>query len=295
MIRHLRIKNFQAHKRLVVELDPHITTFVGPSDRGKSSIVRALRWLALNTLRGTSFIRHGKKEASVAVTTERHVVMRRRGRARNQYALNGEILEAMGARVPSQVADALQLSEVNFQQQHDAPFWFSETSGQVSRELNELIDLGAIDSVLSYLNSKIRETTVRGHDCEQRIREARQQRRQLIYTKQADRELKEIEDQEALLQHLGDQSNQLEDCLQECLTLKEKLKEELPDLSDIEEGAQTLDELSRAISELERTLQAIVEQLRTMNWTDQEIKREEREWARRVGTTCPLCGQPTRR
>jgi AAA15 family ATPase/GTPase len=37
----LRIKNFQIHKDLEIEFGP-ITTIVGPSDIGKSAVLRAL-------------------------------------------------------------------------------------------------------------------------------------------------------------------------------------------------------------------------------------------------------------
>jgi exonuclease SbcC len=87
------IQNFQAHERLVVNLDPHITTITGPSDTGKSSIIRALRWVALNKPRGDSFIRHGAKWARVKVTVDGEVVQRRRG-SKNLYKINDSVYES---------------------------------------------------------------------------------------------------------------------------------------------------------------------------------------------------------
>lgn len=57
----LRIQNFQAHKDTTIEFD-RITTIVGgPSDTGKSAVLRALKWVVKNEPKGTSFIRDGDK------------------------------------------------------------------------------------------------------------------------------------------------------------------------------------------------------------------------------------------
>lgn len=56
----LRIQNFQAHKDTTIEFD-RITTIVGPSDIGKSAVLRALKWVAKNEPNGTSFVRDGDK------------------------------------------------------------------------------------------------------------------------------------------------------------------------------------------------------------------------------------------
>lgn len=45
----LRIQNFQAHKDTTIEFD-RITTIVGPSDTGKSAVLRAFKWVEKNEL-----------------------------------------------------------------------------------------------------------------------------------------------------------------------------------------------------------------------------------------------------
>jgi hypothetical protein len=59
--------------------------------------------------------------------------------------------------VPDNIATALNVNSLNFQSQHDAPFWFSLSSGELSRELNELVNLQAMDAALEYLNKKLRD------------------------------------------------------------------------------------------------------------------------------------------
>jgi exonuclease SbcC len=85
MIERLQIKNFQCHESLKIKLDPKITAIVGPSDVGKSAILRAIRWVATNRPRGDSFIKEDADEAQVTVWTDNGKVCRRKG-SENTYA-----------------------------------------------------------------------------------------------------------------------------------------------------------------------------------------------------------------
>lgn len=44
-IKKLVVDNFQSHEHTEVEFGPGLNVIVGPSDHGKSALVRALRWL----------------------------------------------------------------------------------------------------------------------------------------------------------------------------------------------------------------------------------------------------------
>lgn len=151
MFESLTIQNFQAHKRIKVEFDPHITTIVGSSDVGKSAIIRALRWVATNAPNGDAFIRHGSKGSTVKLFVDGHVVTRRRSLkgATNEYLLDDNEYKAFGRTVPEPIEALINMGSTGWQQQHDAPFWFSESPGEVSRQLNAIVNLGIIDETLS--------------------------------------------------------------------------------------------------------------------------------------------------
>ena len=70
MLEKLRIINFQKHEDLTVSFDDRITTIVGPSDVGKSAVLRALRWVLTNQPDGSGFIREGEKNASVVLRVD---------------------------------------------------------------------------------------------------------------------------------------------------------------------------------------------------------------------------------
>lgn len=180
MLESLTIRDFQAHEKLKIDFHPHVTTLLGKTDSGKSSIIRAIRWLATNKPSGDAFIRDGQEQAKAALVVDGQTVTRVRGKDRNTYSLNGEPLKAFGQDVPDEVAKLLNVGDSNFQQQHDAPFWFSSSAGEVSRKINEVVDLGLIDNVLSHLGSKLREATTRVAIAVEGVAQAKSTRRQLI-------------------------------------------------------------------------------------------------------------------
>lgn len=173
MIEKLKLSNFQAHKRLVISFDQRITTITGDTDAGKSAIFRALGWVLVNRPDGDSFIHWGEDDAKAMLFVDGHVVERQRGKEGNHYSLDGEEFSAFGKNVPEQIASLLGVSDINFQAQHDNVFWFSESAGEVSRQLNHVINLGVIDDTMARVAQLVRSTRARVEVCEERIKEAK--------------------------------------------------------------------------------------------------------------------------
>ena len=111
----LTIENYQSHAHTVLEPAAGLTVITGPSDAGKSAVLRALRWVYQNEPQGTGFIRAGQSRARVAVELEdgtRVVRERSASGAVNRYVIErpGEepvVLEGFGHGVPEPVREAL--------------------------------------------------------------------------------------------------------------------------------------------------------------------------------------------
>ena len=88
MIERLEIKNFQAHETLRVVFDEHVTTIVGPSDAGKSAIIRALWWLVFDRPLGTAFIKDGEETCSARLWADGKRLAKRKGE-KGEYRLEG--------------------------------------------------------------------------------------------------------------------------------------------------------------------------------------------------------------
>lgn len=152
MFEKLVIRNFQRHSHLEIDLDEKVTTIVGPSDAGKSAVIRSLRWLCQNSPSGIEFLKNGTPSVSVKLIVDGKEIERTKSASNNAYSIDGKELKAFGQGVPAAVADVLNVDDINFQAQLDPPYWLTLTSGEVSRQLNALIDLSIIDETMKNIN-----------------------------------------------------------------------------------------------------------------------------------------------
>lgn len=171
MLSRLRIENFQKHERLDVKLES-INVFIGPSDAGKSAILRALRWLMTNKPGGVSFVRHGSESCAVRLKVGSKTIIRERGKE-NVYRLGKDEFKAFGADVPDTVAAVFNVdSLINFQDQHDAVFWFSESAAEVGRRLNAIVNLEVVDRVLSDGTNRLKKAKQENEVLRSQLKEA---------------------------------------------------------------------------------------------------------------------------
>lgn len=173
MLERIQLTNFQRHALLRIVFDPGITTIVGPTDAGKSSVLRAIWWWFTNRPRGDDFRRWDTTRTTVRGWIDGHNVARVRSNDLNAYILDGEQLKAIGADVPGPVADVFDISELNFQSQHDAVFWFSESAPAVGKRLNAIVNLGAIDDTLAKIGAADRRARAEQRVAADRVNAAR--------------------------------------------------------------------------------------------------------------------------
>jgi chromosome segregation ATPase len=145
----LEIKNFQAHKDTLIDFHPGVTYLIGDNDAGKSAIMRSLRWVVKNSPTGFSFKSHfadKKENTSVALNFEDETVTRERGSSINQYRVGSEEYKALASKVPEDIAELINLDEINLQSQYAPYFLLCETPGKVAEKFNEVFNLQKIDS-----------------------------------------------------------------------------------------------------------------------------------------------------
>lgn len=166
MIKSLKIHNVQSHEDTALVFSDGINVIIGASDQGKSAILRALYWVKYNRPLGIDTLASHwivndkgnlKGAMSVVLENENGVVERRRTADDNQYIVNGEVLNVVKTDVPTQVEEVLRLSDTNVQRQLDAPFLLSNTSGEVAKYFNRIVNLDVIDKVLTNAESKRRK------------------------------------------------------------------------------------------------------------------------------------------
>ena len=147
IIKSIELQNFQSHRSTVIEPAPpgQLTVITGPSDSGKTAIIRALKWLFYNAPQGADFMRTGASNVRVNVKyADRNIVARERTAATNRYKIlkpkigeaegltpGPEVFEGFGNTVPLEVQEITGVRSVriadqdlllNLSEQLDPPF-----------------------------------------------------------------------------------------------------------------------------------------------------------------------------
>ena len=199
MIQAVEINNFQSHKYTLMEFSPGINAIVGPSDEGKSAIIRAIGWCVQNDPAGFAFRSYfaGKNDpTSVAVSLDdERWVVRERGEATNRYRVWNikDPLEAFGQGPVKEVLETFNLSNFSIQGQHEQYFLLQSSPGEVSRALNELTGLGISDDVLKKIGSMLYKAREGLSNAEEQIVRLAEEIKEYAYLDKLEIELARLE------------------------------------------------------------------------------------------------------
>jgi AAA15 family ATPase/GTPase len=160
MIQKLEIENYQSHKNTTLDFSPGVNAIIGQSDSGKTSILRAMRWVIENRPGGDAFRSSWGGKTSVKITTGPNIIERVKDKTTiNAYTLStGEkdlSFTAMGTSVPEEVQNALNINPINYQNQLDSPFLLDNSPGECAAHFNKIAHLDIIDVGLRNVKSWI--------------------------------------------------------------------------------------------------------------------------------------------
>lgn len=161
-LQRLIVENFQSHRHTEVNFSPGLNVIVGPSDHGKSALVRALRWLFFNEPKGADFIRAGARTCCVTVEMDdgTRITRLRTTGGRNRYLLKrpGEeerVFEGFGNEIPPEIAEASGMRkvviddrnrvELNFSGQLEGPFLLAENGAVRAKVIGQLGGVHILD------------------------------------------------------------------------------------------------------------------------------------------------------
>ncbi len=177
-IKQLHIQNFQSHKDTTLDLLNGLNTIIGESDKGKSAVIRSIRWVILNDPQGNNMVRQGTNECSVTLTLNDETKITRTKKlsgkkkivSKNTYKIeypNGdisenenfgvdsipEVLEACGVSILKIDKDLVEIP--NFLFQLDPPFLISSNGSQRSKTIGKLINANLFDSSIRDIKADI--------------------------------------------------------------------------------------------------------------------------------------------
>jgi exonuclease SbcC len=172
-IKRLIVDNFQSHQHTEVEFGSGLNVVVGPSDFGKSALVRALRWVLYNEPRGANFIRVGAKVCQVKVELDDGTIVARlrSTTGKNQYLLKRPdqdelVFEGFGSDVPAEIIqvtgvrkviiDEHRKVELNLASQLEGPFLMAENGAIRAKVIGQLGGVHILDWAQRSVNTELR-------------------------------------------------------------------------------------------------------------------------------------------
>jgi DNA repair exonuclease SbcCD ATPase subunit len=290
MLKTLRIKNFQKFGSIRLEFSPTLTTIIGSSDSGKSSLFRALQWVVLNRPTGVGFVKHGTNDTRVRLTTDHHRIERSRIASDNAYFLDGKKYKSFSTSVPEDLQKASGMTLLNFQSQHDPLFWFSLSPSALSAEINRLVDLESIDYVNKKLRAKEKTASLEIEKKQEVLALNAKELRALEGIEELDEELTIIEtlvrhDEQIsrLLSRLEQNADLFDDLVQNTAVLKEAASE-LEEVARLEYELESVDRSFKDLTRLDAEISECVDNLKTIKHDYSEAMKTNKE--------CPTCGRP---
>ena len=305
MIQKLVLENFQIHKKLELDFDPGVTVIVGPSNRGKSSILRALNWITFNKPSGTMFRTWESNRTSASLLLDDGTIIERgRSDKENSYIINGNLLAAFGQGVPDQVQKTLNLLPINFQHQMDNPFLVMDSPGEVARKLNEVANLELIDTATAKISKYHREASKSLSNEKDNLRQLRKDLKEFNWIDAAEELIQSGLVLEKDLEQLEIDYNELSTSIKRVEFLDVELgdfqaqEEVWIDVISKLEAVQNLDKERLELDEKIKSLSKVLSDFESLEAKEQEAIDMEKETAKLLleimPEICPLCDQPTK-
>ncbi|WP_134699133.1 AAA family ATPase [Ammoniphilus sp. YIM 78166] len=272
-IQRVIIEDFQSHRLTELELVEGFNVIVGPSDQGKTAVLRAIRWVLYNEPKGNDFIRVGSNKAKVTlVMNDGTIVSRERTSSRNRYAvavpgMEEQVYEGFGHTVPEEVMEAtgvrlLKMDEdhqvpINIGMQLDSPFLLESNGSIKAKAIGRINGVHILDyahkTTSSELNSKQMEERRILAEIEKREEQLQlyedldQWEKDLV---QVEQKLKQVQDLDARSQWLRDKQEMRKEIVKKLLTAEDFLKK-LETLDLAAAKWQRAEVVERAVNQLE--------------------------------------------
>lgn len=228
----LILENFQSHKYSELVFNEGMNVIIGPSDSGKSAIIRALKWVLYNEPAGDYFIRENENQCSVTIHTNDGFILKRyRTRSKNGYSLtypNGEelIFEGIGSSVPDEIIDTIGIrkiqldsdesASINIGEQLEGPFLLSEKTSTRANAIGRLVGVNILDDAIKETVKDIKNINSRKKNLEESLDNINSELESYIY----------LDELSSIYNELKVRVNLLEDKnrkLEKLLTLKSNL------------------------------------------------------------------------
>lgn len=282
MIQAVQLRNFLSHKNTFISLHEGLNVIVGPTDSGKSAVVRAVNWVLNNRPTGDSFRSKWGGDTRVDLHLDDCKVARVKTDTKNLYIIDAddggyyEEFEGFGQKVPEEISTLLKISSLSIQAQFDPHFLLTSSAGEVASHFNEVAHLSKIDTSIKNVNSWARKVNQDLHYSQEHVSHLEQDLAELQFVEELDDMVTNLEkveskrsDTESKITSINRQIN-----LQQ--TVSESMQE-LQSFLTIEnhvESALVIQEQINSIQAQQKELSSLIRSLKTL----EKVKVENTEF-----------------
>ncbi len=255
-IKRLTLENFQSHKFTIIDFDDGLNAIVGPTDSGKTAILRAIKWVLYNEPQGDSFIRQGESQTSVQILFSSGVVVKRyRSKSKNGYEItyadgSTTSFEGFGSQVPQEVLEATKMPKItlrqgetrslNMAEQLEGPFLLTDNPSLKAAAIGKLVQADVIDYALGQVNLDLRNKKKDCRDLEDELENLNKDLEGYSYLKDLGKTINDLEKIQETLKQREEKLESLNNLrenytkIQELINNLENIKTSLKDLSSAE-------------------------------------------------------------
>lgn len=311
----LSVSNFQSLEKADLELGG-FTVIVGPSNSGKSALLRALKAVIRN-VNSPSSVRAGKTSFTAQVSFGATDVSIERGKSQSTYRVSlpdetEEVFTKAGRTVPEEVQRILGLPlpdgpDLTFAAQIDPPFLLSETGTVAAKMLGDLTNVSKLHAAAREANRRrleaVKTQKIRQEDavgCATRLKAEFSDLPETAAVLKGARTLMEsVQDKARTAERLSETLTQVEMAESAEDDLRIRLSE-LPEPADID----SLVEQAEAGLAQRRALLDIIDTLAQLAETEDQLCRAQDPLAAQIreldaeyhtvlkdAGQCPMCGQ----
>lgn len=285
-IQSLHLFNFEVHKDTLIEFGPGINVIRGSTDQGKSSIRRALTYVAFSKpVQGRAKDKSKNSYVTIRCTGAPPITRGRTGgkKGKNYYKIDSkeisggtDPLKAFKRTVPEEISKILDLSEVNVQEQFKEYYLLQSTAGQVAKTIHKLLGMDMVDKTAKVANSAIIAQAKLLESRKAQIKNIKADIKKYDYVEGLESELSDLEVAIQKYEELEAKTDNLTTLLERCKILQQRiLTTKIPHI--IEERAKSLvieiEEINKQQIRFDK-LQLIIKTV------DEAVKknRELKEW-----------------
>ena len=299
MINYVDIKGWEGHVDSRLDFSPGVNVILGPTDAGKSAILRALIGVAFNRPLDKSVINDRAKEYAVTLDlTEGREITRTRNQSgnKNTYEMDGATYKAFGHNPPEDIQTTLNLDhDLNIQAQIDPIFLIQSSPGEVARHFNESAGLDEIDKSMSNLHSRERKLKNEVQQHETRTKELKEQLERYAGLEEVEGRLSELEQEQAHLDQLRQKREEIKrqvDRIQQAQRKAERYRKKAELHDPVQECLNLVEHIETKKQE-KRGWQDLTAKTRKANKAVDKarkgLQRFRTEWEENAPDICPLC------